>query len=211
MTIRICVIDGKGGTGKTTVSTHLAAAFALTGLQTLLVDLDRHRGATRWFKLRDNREGLEHTTWKNDFGYVAPGVQRVVIDCPASLRAGKVRDIVAESDVIVVPLLPSVFDQHATRLFLRRLAEIKKVRKGRKRVLVVANRLRGKSAAIGALDAFVAELGHIAIARITDRSLYPALAAKGQSVFDAGSKASRAAQAEWMPLIEAIEDARAAA
>ncbi|MCA8927992.1 MAG: ParA family protein [Alphaproteobacteria bacterium] len=206
MTTRVCVINGKGGCGKTTVATHLAAGLAVSGLNTLLVDLDRHRGASRWHKIRPkSAASVALTDWRKGFGSVPKGVQRVVIDCPASLRQPQVRDIVAESDLLVVPLLPSIFDQHATKLFLQRLHKIKKVRSGRKEVLIVHNRCRERSTASRQLDAYLADLGHAPFARIADRTLYPQLAARGLTVFDGTSQATRALQEEWMPLIEEIE------
>ena len=41
----IAVIALKGGSGKTTVATHLALAAHLRGLDTLVADIDRQRSA----------------------------------------------------------------------------------------------------------------------------------------------------------------------
>ena len=50
------VACSKGGVGKTTIATHLAAESALSGLHTALVDADR-RGHDRWC---ERRAGLAH-------------------------------------------------------------------------------------------------------------------------------------------------------
>lgn len=206
MTIRICVINGKGGCGKTTTSTHLAAAFAVSGLNTLLIDLDRHKGASRWHKERPKSAApVRLAQGKEGFGEFPKDVQRVVIDSPASLRTPQIREIVAESDLLVVPLLPSIFDEHATKLFLKRIMTIKKVRTGRKDILVVHNRYRARSRASQELDVYLENLGHRPNAHISDRSVYPQLAGQGLSVFDAQTKSLQALQEEWMPLIEGIE------
>lgn len=206
MTIRVCVINGKGGCGKTTVSTHLAAALATSGLSTLLVDLDPYRGATHWHALRPATVApIAISDWKRKFGAAPKGTQRIVVDCPASLRARRVREIVAECDLLVVPLLPSVFDRHATALFLDRVSKIKKVRRGRKRILTVSNRYKEGAAPSMQLEASLDERGHKPSARIADRAIYPMLAAQGLTVFDADTREATERQEEWMPLIEEIE------
>jgi chromosome partitioning protein len=52
MTKHVCVINWKGGCGKTTIATHLAVALASSGLETGLADYDRQETAKVWEKLR---------------------------------------------------------------------------------------------------------------------------------------------------------------
>jgi chromosome partitioning protein len=52
----ILVASSKGGVGKTTVATHLAAQAALAGQRTVLVDVDPQASSTRW---AERRAGLE--------------------------------------------------------------------------------------------------------------------------------------------------------
>lgn len=52
MTKHVCVINWKGGCGKTTIATHLAVALASSGLETGLADYDRQETAKLWEKLR---------------------------------------------------------------------------------------------------------------------------------------------------------------
>ena len=61
MTKHICVINWKGGCGKTTIATHLAVALAASGLETGLADYDRQKTAKLWKKLRPNEAvAVEH-------------------------------------------------------------------------------------------------------------------------------------------------------
>jgi chromosome partitioning protein len=206
MAVTICVINSKGGCGKTTIATHLAAALSSSGLVTALADWDRHRGATHWLSLRPKTAArIAHADWRRKFGAYPVATQRVVIDCPAALKSKRVRDVVAEADVIVVPLLPSVFDEYVTRQFLAELDDIKKIRKGRAAVLLVANRTRAGSARAAQMRSFLADLGHEPAIFIADRNLYPSLAARGLTVFDRETASMQARQEEWMPLIAEIE------
>ena len=49
----LAFFNQKGGVGKTSVATNLAASFAASGLQTLLVDLDAQANATQYLHTKD--------------------------------------------------------------------------------------------------------------------------------------------------------------
>jgi Mrp family chromosome partitioning ATPase len=56
----IIVMSGKGGVGKSTVSSNLAAAFAMKGLRTGIMDVDIHGpNIPKMFGLEDERIGVE--------------------------------------------------------------------------------------------------------------------------------------------------------
>ena len=132
MTKHICVINWKGGCGKTTIATHLAVALATSGLETGLADYDRQETAKLWEKLRPkDAVTVSLVNWRKDSGACPASLQRLIVDCPPSLRTKRVRAIIAESNIAVVPLLPSIFDEMATLHFLKRLETIKSVRKHR--------------------------------------------------------------------------------
>ena len=207
MTGTVCVINIKGGCGKTTVATHIATAFAASGLDTVLADFDRQKNASLWHKLRGNRKPkVRCVNWRSDFGKVPKTAQRLVIDCPASLRAKNVREVIRESDVVVVPLLPSIFDETSTKRFIKKLEELKPIRKGRKPILLVGNRYRANSKGANGLEEFVLSSGYALVARIPGRAIYPAAAEQGLTVFDYGSRAMREQQNLWLPLMAAIEE-----
>ena len=83
--IIVLVANTKGGCGKTTVSTHLAAAFAGAGQRTALADADRQRSSLEWTRLRPGTAppiaGLD---WSKDLARLPKGFDRLVIDGAAS-------------------------------------------------------------------------------------------------------------------------------
>jgi chromosome partitioning protein len=207
MTGSVCVINVKGGCGKTTVSTHIAAAFAASGLDTVLADFDRQKNALLWHKLRGKRRPkLRSIDWRADFGKAPKSAQRLVIDCPASLRTRNARDVIRESDVVVVPILPSIYDEASTKRFLKQLEELKPIRKGRKPILLVANRYRTNSRGAKRLEEFIIASGYALVARIPDRTIYPLAAEHGLTVFDYQTKTMIEQQGLWFPLIAAVEE-----
>lgn len=206
MTFAVAVINTKGGCGKTMIATHLAAAFAASGLVTALADYDRQKSAVLWGRLRpETASPVAVLDWRADFGNMPKKVQRLVIDCPSSLKAAGVRDIIQESNAVVVPLLPSVYDERSTLAFLERAEDIKKVRKGEKQILIAANRYREVSRQAKRLDRLMLGHGHHIAARIPDRSIYPRLAERGLTVFDVATKAGSSEQEHWLALLEPLE------
>lgn len=206
--LRILVANGKGGCGKTTIATNLAAAFARRGYTTGLAETDRQKSSLAWLRSRDIRAAPIRTLdWRKDMDEPGPELQRLVIDAPANLRLRHVDELIRAADLIIVPVLPSVFDEGGTARFLAKLAELKPVRKGHKGIALVANRVRLRSKAAQRLDAFLAGLGHPVVARLTDRALYGELAAQGLSIFDLDSRAAHQVRLEWRPLLQAIDEA----
>ena len=205
--ISVLVANSKGGCGKTTIATHLAAAFASGGLKTALADTDRQRSSLGWLKVRpETAAPIIGLDWVKAVGKPPKGTDRLVIDSPAALRGKETRDLVAQADVIVVPVLPSAFDQGSTAGFLERMQKLKSIRKNRKPLALVRNRIRAGSRAAARLDLFLMELGTRDVGWLTDRSLYNEVAWNGLSVFDLNTKQAVAIQQDWIPIVRFVEN-----
>jgi chromosome partitioning protein len=205
--LRVLVTNIKGGCGKTTIATNLAAAFAVGGFATGLVEVDRQRSSLAWLKLRDGHgRPITGLDWRKEMVGAPPELRRLVIDAPANLRMRHVDELIGEADLVVVPVLASVFDEGSTERFLAKLEELKPIRKGRKSVALVANRLRSRSKATQRLETFLARLGQPIAARLSDRAVYGELAVQGLSIFDLDGALVRPVREEWRPLLNTIEE-----
>ena len=207
MAIRtLAVINAKGGTGKSTIATHLASALAESGLKTALAEADSQKSALTWLKRRPEAAApIVGLDWRREIGKVPNKVQRIVIDCPAQIRSARAREIVRMADAIVVPTQASFFDEHGTLRFLNRVAEIKKIRKGKIPVLIVGSRVRLNSREARMLKTIMLGNGYGVAAQIPERALYPRLASEGLSVFDISSKAALKEQEHWLGLLVSLE------
>lgn len=208
MTFAILVTNTKGGCGKTTLATNLATAFASSGFATALADVDRQKSSLDWLKSRpETAAPITGLDWRKKVSPVPETVRRLVIDVPAGLKLGHVEDLLKSADLVVVPVLASVFDRRSTEAFLTKLDRVKPIAKGKKRVLIVANRQRARQKAARQLLDELASAGLEPSAHLAERALYADLAAQGLGLFDVAPSRVAAARADWVPLLGAIEAA----
>jgi len=112
---KILVVNPKGGCGKTTIATNLAGYYASKGVSTALVDLDQQRSSYQWVKSRPESAVKINifTTQQKDYD-----VKRVIFDCPAQIHIGRTTDLINESDIILMPINPSIIDHRAAFKFI---------------------------------------------------------------------------------------------
>jgi len=204
--LRILVANSKGGCGKTTIATHLAGAFAAAGHLCCLADADRQRSSLGWLACRP--EGVPAITaldWSKEIGEPPKGKGFLVIDAAAGLRGERSVELVKLADLLVLPVLPSAFDEGATRRFLDRIKTLRRVVSGRMPVAIVGNRLRSGTRTAARFEQFAAGLGYPIVARLRESQLYADFAATGTTVFDARGRRAAALQADWHPLLAYVE------
>jgi chromosome partitioning protein len=204
----ILVASSKGGVGKTTLATNLAAHDAAKGKRTVLVDADRQGSSMRWC---EKRAGLDSAVLpvdgtRRDWSKKVPDdAQRVIIDAPAGAMAGELKEFLDEADAALVPVLPSGIDMEATGRFLDSLGEHPRVRKGKLKIALVANRMKPwTNASRNALDAFKA-WPYPVVAQLRDTQAYVLLAGLGRGLYDYHSELVRGHQADWEPLFKWIK------
>ena len=110
------VASSKGGCGKSTLVTQLASYWAQAGQHTAILDADRQGSSFRWATLRpDNMPGvLALEGGKKSLQKVPPDTQQLLIDTPAGVGERELEPYIETANVLLVPVLPSSFDLHAT-------------------------------------------------------------------------------------------------
>lgn len=199
----VLVTNTKGGCGKSTIATGLAGAFARAGHRTVLADVDPQRSSLAWLKRRPaNAAAIVGLDWAKEISVPPENIDRLVIDAPAAMKMGDTKDLLEMADGLVLPVLPSAFDQDATTRFLSKLDDLKSIRKGRIPVAVVGNRMRPRTKAADGLDRYLEGVGHSVVTRLRDSATYPDLAASGLTVFDLTTKRSDELRLDWRPLLD---------
>jgi chromosome partitioning protein len=206
--LRILVANAKGGCGKTTIATHLAAALSAAGHFTALADADRQGSSLFWLARRPRRASpIAGLDWRKELAPPMPRTARLVVDAAPALHGRRIQHLVKAADLLVLPVLPSAFDETATRRFLDRLGRIGAIAKGRKPLAVVGNRVRAGTRAAERLEKFFAAIDCPLVARLRDSQIYPEIAIDGLSLFDSPGKRARDLSRDWEPLIAFIEGA----
>lgn len=201
----VLVASSKGGAGKTTIATNLAAWFALDGKRTALLDADRQHSATRW---AEKRAGMDTAVlpidgtrkgWKDR---LPSDIERLVVDAAAGDMADDLEAVLDKADAVLVPVNPSMIDLEATVPFLNSLATVARVKKGKLPVALVGNRLKpwtsASQQAMGQLKAWP----YPVVAELRDTQAYVLMVALGKSVFDYRSEQIRGHQDDWAPLLK---------
>jgi cellulose biosynthesis protein BcsQ len=126
----------KGGSGKSTLTAHLAAHVHKPSKPCLLVDADPQGSLTLWHKLRGTNEPPLKAANRSVSEIVATakrdGYEWVFIDTPPNMSA-VVEDAVRNATMVVIPARPGVFDVNAVQ------ETIQTCRSARKPYAVVIN------------------------------------------------------------------------
>jgi chromosome partitioning protein len=201
----VLVASSKGGVGKTTIATHLAAQSALQSQRTVLVDADPQGSSTRW---AERRAGLESAVLPLDGSRrswhksVPDGTQRVVVDARAGAMADHLEGFLEHADALVVPVLPSSLDIDATVPFLNSLSKHPRIRRGQLRVGLVANKLKPWTNSSQQALELLAQWPYPIVAQLRDSQAYVMLVGLGKSLFDYHSAQVRDHQDDWQSLLK---------
>ena len=115
--ITLAIVSQKGGSGKTTIATHLATAAVKAGYVTCLIDTDPQATAAAWGDWRGGGDPEVITTPPARLGRTIEdvgkaGAQVVVIDTPPNADVAA-REAVKAADLVLIPCRPRTFDLHA--------------------------------------------------------------------------------------------------
>ena len=113
----IAIVSQKGGSGKTTIAIHLAAAAVRAGKVACIIDTDPQATAAAWGDWRGGSEPEVITTpparlAKTIEDAAKLGAEIIVVDTPPHADAAA-REAVKAADLVLIPTRPRAFDLHA--------------------------------------------------------------------------------------------------
>jgi chromosome partitioning protein len=190
---RIIILNPKGGSGKTTVASNLAACYAVTGKRPALMDLDPQGSSMRWLRKRPDdsapihgiaafeRSAMVTRSWQLR---VPTQCSAVIIDTPAALEAQSFPEVTRGADAVLVPVMPSDIDIHATAKCIADLLLVAKIRRSDQRIGIIANRVRAKTLVSQSLMRFLNSLDIPLVATLRDTQNYVRSAEAGIGIHE---------------------------
>jgi chromosome partitioning protein len=205
--MRLAVLNQKGGSGKTTIATHLARAWQLAGLDVVLIDSDPQGSARDWAAVRPDQPvpvvGIDRPTIDRDVRALGRR-DRVVID-GAPQAADLAASAIRAADLVLIPVQPSPYDIWAAADLVALVKARQAIADGRPRAAFVVSRvIRATRLSAEVAEALEEHGLPVLPTRIHQRIAYPTSAAAGSTVLDTEPHGDAAA--EMRALMRAIDD-----
>ncbi|MBO9357681.1 AAA family ATPase [Bordetella petrii] len=146
----IALLSQKGGSGKTTLATHLAGELASEGFNVALLDADPQGSASDWAERRAQNGhkrlysvfGLARESLHVEVPQIARSADFVVIDGPPR-AAAITRSALLACDIVLIPVQPSAYDVWASQDMVRLIEEARLYRPQLRAAFVINRRVVG--------------------------------------------------------------------
>jgi len=185
---KIVVLNPKGGCGKSTIATNIAACYAARTGTPALMDFDPQGSTMAWLDRRPGNLPPIHgiAAFKKSMHATRSWQLRIpndtvdlIVDSPAGMRHDDLREVTRDATSILVPVLPSALDIHAASRCIADLLLVAKIDRRDRKLAVIANRTRKNTKSFAQLMRFLDSLGIPIIAVLRDSQNYVSAAADG--------------------------------
>lgn len=200
----IMVLNSKGGSGKSTVSTNLASYYASQGKKVILVDFDTQSSSLEW--LADRASGRKHITGidASKGNFRAPrNADYIIYDTPAAIPARDITAYVRRAQSIIIPVLPSPIDMRAATPFIQNLLANGRVARKESRVALIANRCRENTNVYHQLGDYLKKIRKVPfISVLRETQNYNKASERGLGIFELPPYLVSRDIDQWEPIIK---------
>lgn len=183
----IAVLNQKGGSGKTTIATHLARDLQIQGYDVLLVDSDPQGSARDWAAVREDQPlsvvGIDRPTIERDIKNIVKK-DFIIID-GAPQAADMAVSAIKAANFVLIPVQPSPYDIWATSDLVDLVKQRIEITDGKlQAAFIVSRAIKGTNIGKEIDEALRGYELPVLQSRITQRVIYPTTAASGTTVHD---------------------------
>ena len=182
----IAVLNQKGGSGKTTIATHLARALQLDGASVLLVDSDPQGSARDWAAVQDDNPvtvvGIDRPTIDRDLKAI--GHKDFVVIDGAPQAADLAVSAIKAASFILIPVQPSPYDIWASEEVVKLIEEARIYKENLKATFVVNRKIANTAIGRDVGEALAAYSVPALDVGVTQRVVFAEAAAQGKSVHE---------------------------
>lgn len=198
----IMVLNPKGGCGKSTLATNIAAYYANEGASVALADYDTQRSSLDWLERRpENRPKIIGVAaFNGGLRHVPRSADIVVSDAPARSHGKELTDLIKHAETVVVPVLPSTIDMQAASTFLKELQGVGKVQRKQVKIGALANRARDNTLIFDDLNEYLTKARVPYVAALREAQNYVRAYTRGLSIFELPEYLAWPDWDEWEPL-----------
>ncbi len=206
----IMVLNSKGGSGKSTISTNLASYYASQGKKVVLADFDPQSSSLEWLAVRSSgRKNILGVDASKGGFRVPRSVEYVIYDTPAAIHGKELGALLRRAQSIIIPILPSPIDMRAATPFIQKVLDNGRVSRKECRVALIANRCRENTNVYHQLDSFlkkVRKAPFISVLRETQN--YNKAAERGLGIFELAPYLISRDRDQWEPIIKWLASKR---
>jgi chromosome partitioning protein len=184
----LALLNQKGGVGKTTLATNIAAALWQSGKKVLFIDADQQGSGLDWSAARKGDAlfpvvGIPKDTLHRDVAALATPYDWVVIDGPPRVNT-VAKSAIAASDIVIIPVQPSPYDVWAAKEIVDLIAEVRVIKADLIALFAVNRKIVGTAIGRDVAEALASYSVPVLAAAVSQRVGFAESAAAGQTVLE---------------------------
>lgn len=211
----IIVLNPKGGCGKSTIATNVAAYFSMKGKKVTLADCDPQGSSHDWLSIRtDKYSAINGIVVENDRLKVPRNTEVLIIDTPAALEDKRLRKYLRKAQSLIMPVVASPIDIRAAERFLDELFSFKGSINNKIKIATIANRVREDTLIAAKLEHYLyniklpngKKLPFMTMLRSSQN--YINASERGLSIFELPPSKTYYDREQWAPLLRWLNSKR---
>ena len=211
----IVVLNPKGGCGKSTIATNIAAYFSIKGKRVTLADCDPQGSSDDWLSARpDKYSAINGIVVEHDRLKIPRNTEILIIDTPAAMEDKRLKKYLRKAQSLVMPIIASPIDIRAAERFLNELFSLRGSINNKIKIATIANRVREDTLIAAKLENYLnnirlpngKKLPFMTMLRASQN--YIRASEQGLSIFELPPSKTYYDREQWAPLLRWLNSKR---